>query len=111
MKNFVQSGFIVPVPAPAGGAVSGKGVLIGALFGVAAASADAGLPVEIATQGVFDLDKVSADAFSLGAPVYWDATAKACTVEDEGNTRIGAALVTAGAGATIVRVRLNGATG
>lgn len=111
MKTFVQSGFIVPVPAPAGGAVSGKGVLIGSLFGVAATSADEGLTVEIATQGVFDLNKASADAFTLGAPVYWDATAKTCTADDEGNTRIGAALAAAAGGTTIVRVRLNGATG
>lgn len=111
MKNFVQPDNVVSVPAPAGGAMSGKGILIGSLFGVATASADVGLPVLIATGGVFDLTKVSADTFALGAPVYWDATAKTCTATASSNTRIGVALLAAGAGAATARVRLNGATG
>jgi predicted RecA/RadA family phage recombinase len=36
MKNFLQTGNSVTVPAPTGGVASGVGVLIGALFGVTA---------------------------------------------------------------------------
>lgn len=111
MKNYIQPGNVVPVTAPAGGAVSGAGILIGALFGVAASSADAGLPVELATVGVFDLAKASGVSFALGGAVYWDATNKVCTSTSAGNTRIGVALLAADNAAAIVRTRLNGVTG
>ena len=41
MKNFVQRGENIAVPAPAA-VTSGAGVLIGALFGVANGDADTG---------------------------------------------------------------------
>ncbi|MGU9978767.1 DUF2190 family protein [Phreatobacter sp. HK31-P] len=109
MKNFVQAGDMITATAPAGGILSGAGLLAGSLFGVAATSQAEGGAVEIATNGVFDLPKASADTFAFGAKAYWDATAKNCTSADEGNSLIGVAVEAAGNGATTLRVRLNGA--
>lgn len=110
MKNFIQSGNIVPVTAPAGGVVSGGGVLIGNLFGIANITADAGMPVEISTVGVFDMTKAGG-AIAVGAKVYWDATAKVATGTASGNSLIGTAILGAASGDAAARVRLNGFIG
>lgn len=78
-KNFVQPGDTLTVPAPADVA-SGDGVLVGALFGVAAFSAKSGEDVEINTKGVWTLPKTSAQAWTVGAKIYWDGSK--CTTAD-----------------------------
>jgi len=110
MKNFIQTGDVVPVTAPAGGVVSGSGVIIGSLFGIADHSAAEGAPVEIATRGVFDLPKTSAQAWTLGTKVYWDAASGVATTTASGNSLIGVALAAAANPSAIGRVRLNGVT-
>ena len=65
MKNYVQSGVVVTVPAPAALA-SGAGALVGTMFGVAQHAADSGAVVALAVSGVFDLPKVSTDVFAIG---------------------------------------------
>jgi predicted RecA/RadA family phage recombinase len=107
MKNFVQRGCTVPVQAPAGGAVSGQPCLIGALFGVAAFSAPETAPLEIVTEGVFDLPKATNIAFAQGDKAYWDTIANALTSTAIGHAWV--AVVTQGAlaSASTVRVRLN----
>lgn len=90
MKNFIQKGKIVTVAAPAT-VVAGAGVLVGALFGVAVFGAASGATLEIATEGVFALDKVSAQAWTEGASIYWDNTQKLATTTASGNTPIGVA--------------------
>lgn len=106
MKNFVQNGDTVTVDTPAGGVISGAGVLLGALFGVAAYTSPEGGPLEILTEGVFDLDKAG-DAFGAGDKVYFDATAKVATATATGNAWVGVATQGALASAATVRVRLN----
>lgn len=95
MKNFVQNGDIITVPAPSGGVTSGDGVLIGSLFGVAQATAAATVPVAIKTRGVFTLPKTSAQAWTVGALIYWDASEDECTTVDTDNTVIGVAVAVA----------------
>lgn len=108
MKNFVQTGSVIPVTAPSGGVVSGEGVQIGALFGVASTTQAAGASVEIAVAGVFDLPKeATTDTFSVGAAVEWDAANGRVAALDSG-VRIGLAIAAAGATAATVRVRLDG---
>lgn len=107
MKNFIQPGLNVTVDAPAGGAASGDGVLIGALFGVAAYTAPAGAPLEIATAGIFYLPKPAGTAFTVGAKLYWNALAKAVTATAAGNAWIGVAVEGANASAPTVKARLN----
>lgn len=94
MKNFVQAGDIITVVAPYDVA-SGAGALVGTLFGVAAAAALSGANVELKTTGVFDLAKVSAQAWTVGAAIYWDNSAKNCTTTASTNTPLGHALAIA----------------
>ncbi|MFM2045026.1 MAG: hypothetical protein RLY86_3602 [Pseudomonadota bacterium] len=109
MKNHIQPGTTLTLAAPYAVA-SGEGVLVGALFGIAVASAAGGEPVEVCLVGVFDLKKTGAQAWSTGDKVYWDNTAREATKTATGNTLIGAAVTAVGngAGETVGRVRLNG---
>lgn len=109
MKNFVQEGRTVTLPAPYD-RNSGEGALIGALFGVANGDVASGDDGEWDLVGVFDLTKTASQAWAVGAKVYWDDTNKVCTTTASGNTLIGAAVLAVGSGAgeTTGRVRLNG---
>jgi predicted RecA/RadA family phage recombinase len=108
MKNHVQKGDQIAIPAPAN-VLSGAGVLAGSLFGVAVHDALSGAPVEIATTGVFDLPKVGSQGWTVGARVYWDGSA--CTTTASTNKLIGVAVASTGSGAgdTVGRVLLTGA--
>ena len=108
MKNFVQPGENLTIPAPYN-VLSGGVVIAAAIIGIAAGSAASGAPVDVATTGVFDVPKVGANAFTLGASVYWDsATSLATTVSSGGNVKIGVAVAAAAASTGTVRVRLSG---
>jgi predicted RecA/RadA family phage recombinase len=108
MKNYVQRGETVTLIAPAA-VLSGAGVLVGSIFGVAEYTAGSGDEVEVNLVGVFELPKATG-AISQGAKVYWDNTAKNVTTTASGNSLIGAAVSAALSGAATVRVRLNGST-
>ena len=110
MKNYIAPGNVVAVPAPAN-VSSGDGVLVGSLFGVASYSALSGAEVEVKVNGVFELPKVSAQAWTVGAAIYWDDTAKKCTTaagSEPANTLIGKALAVAANPSDTGVVRLNG---
>lgn len=107
MKNYIQDGDTVTVTAPYALA-SGDGCLVGTLFGVAANAAASGADAEILTEGVFELAKVSAQAWTQGAAIYWDNAAKNCTTVTTSNTLIGKALVAAANPSGTGIVRLNG---
>jgi predicted RecA/RadA family phage recombinase len=106
-KNFIQAGETLTVPAPATVA-SGGVVISGAIVGVARGDAESGKPVDVATNGVWELPKVGANAFTVGALVYWDATAKLATTTSSGNTKLGVAVEAAAASTATVKVRLSG---
>lgn len=110
MKNYVQRGRVITAIAPLGGVVSGQGVKIGALFGVAATSAAQGEAFELQTEDVFDLPKAGSQAWAVGDAIYWDAVNDECTSAAAGNYDIGVAVSAVGSGAneTTGRVRLNG---
>lgn len=107
MKNFTQSGETLTVTAPY--AVSGgNGVLVGSLFGVAAADALNGAAVEVKTKGVFDLVALGTDTASVGAKIYWDNSNRRVTTTATSNTLIGVATAAKGSGATVASVYLDG---
>lgn len=108
MNNYLQHGENVTIPAPYDVA-SGAGCLVGTLFGVASVTAASGADVTLVTEGVFRLSKVSAQAWTLGAAIYWDDAAKLCTTVSAGNTLIGKALAAAANPTATGTVRLNGA--
>jgi predicted RecA/RadA family phage recombinase len=109
MKNFIQPGNTITLAAPAA-VTSGSGVLVDAIFGIAAHDAASGDSLETVTTGVFDLNKIGSQAWGLGDKVYWDNTNKRVTKIATDDTFIGVAIGTVGSGAdeTIGRVRLNG---
>lgn len=108
MKNHIQKGDIITVPAPVGGIVSGEGAIIGNIFGIAAYAAAVGEPVELATIGVYQLPKATAAVLTVGARVAWDNTAKNINVPGAGRFPVGVATEAAGNGVTSVAVRLDG---
>lgn len=108
MKNLVmQSGDNITVPAPYAVA-SGAGVLVGAMFGVASSDAALNANVVIVRKGVYTLAKATGQAWTAGARLYWDNTAKNVTTTASGNTLIGFAQVAAASGATTGNVILTG---
>ena len=94
MKNFVQEGDILTVVAPAA-VLSGAGVLVGSIFGIAQTDAASGAEVAIKRKGVFTHAKTSAEAWTIGAKVYWDNTNKVFTTTATDNTLVGAAAAAA----------------
>lgn len=75
MKNYVQPGDKITVPAPAT-VVSGAGTVIGgSLFGVATHDAASGATCTFLTEGVVTLPKVAGTAYAVGDRVHWDIDA------------------------------------
>lgn len=107
MKNYIQPGDTVTVAAPYDLA-SGAGCLVGTLFGVATGTYVSGADAEIKTTGVFDMAKVSAQAWTVGAAIYWDNSAKNCTTTATANTLVGKALDVAANPSATGTVRLDG---
>lgn len=110
MKNYIQPGDSLTIVAPAD-VVSGAGVRAGVLFGVAQHDALSGADLSIATTGVFELAKTSAQAWTLGAAIYFIPTTGLCTTATTtGNLLIGTAAVAAANPSGTGIVRLNGAS-
>ena len=107
MMTFIQAGENITVTSPIV-AVAGAGVKIGSLFGIANNSAQIGEPLVLVTVGVFEIDKESTDAMTVGAPVYWKDSTSTVTTTASGNTKIGVAVTAAGNPSGQARVRLNG---
>lgn len=108
-RNYIQPGDCLTLTAPAGGVVAGTPVQIGQLLVVPTTTVAAGLPFEGCTEGVFDLPKVAAQAWTEGALIYWDNTAKNCTTVSTANLRLGTACFGGQASADVIgRVRISG---
>ncbi|WP_371055741.1 DUF2190 family protein [Rhodosalinus sp. K401] len=105
MKNFIQTGDTLTIPAPAA-VTSGAVVIAGGLVGIAATDAESGADVAIATAGVFDLPKEAALEITLGDAVYWDADPGVVTTTATDNTALGVAVAGALAAASSVRVKI-----
>lgn len=91
MKNLVQPGDVVTVPAPAA-ITSGKIVIIGSLVGVAQKAAANGEDLPLLTEGVVSYVKVSALAIAVGDKVYYDAANDVVNKTASGNTLVGVAV-------------------
>ena len=105
MKTFIQPGDSLTVTAPYA-VTSGQGVLVGALFGIAAFDAAISTSVEVQTKGVFDVTKEPALAITAGARVFWDNTNRRITTTATSNFQVGIATQAALAADTTVRVLL-----
>ena len=108
MKNYVQKGENLTIPAPYN-VTSGGGVKSGLIFGVASGDALSGADVDVVTVGVFELPKDSTDVFAVGAAVYWDNTAKLMTsTTTSGAVKVGVTTEAKCNPSGSVKVRLNG---
>jgi predicted RecA/RadA family phage recombinase len=107
MKNFKQKGETLTLTAPAD-VLSGAGVLVGSIFGVASGDALSGADVQVATQGVFNLAK-DGSSFTVGARCYWDNSAKALTSTASSNKLVGVAMAVAATGDATVDALLTAA--
>jgi predicted RecA/RadA family phage recombinase len=108
--NFIQPGKVVTVAAPTGGALSGKGVLIGTLFGVAQYDAVEGAEVEILTEGVVEIGKTSALQIDVGDRLFWDATNKVVNKTATAQVCVGVAVSAAANPSSAVRLKLGAVT-
>ncbi|GGC69144.1 hypothetical protein GCM10011504_53840 [Siccirubricoccus deserti] len=107
MRNYVQPGDSLALAVPyAGGVTSGQGVLVGALFGVAAVDGVQNEIIECQTKGVFDIAKEPALAITAGARLFWDNTNRRLTTTATGNFQVGMATAAALAADTTVRAVL-----
>lgn len=108
MKNYVQSGLSIPLVAAAA-VISGAFVKVGVLVGIAGNSAAIGEPFDLHLDGVYDVPKTSAQAWTVGAAIYFDPTNEvATTATTAGNILIGAAVEAAANPSATGRIRLNG---
>lgn len=105
--NYIQPGNILTIPAPAA-VLSGGVVIAGEIRGIAQGDAISGAPVDVATRGVWELPKVAANNFALGAKVYWNGTDALATTTASGNTLLGVAVEAAPADSATVKLRLSG---
>jgi len=108
MKNFVQSGSDLTLIAPTGGVVAGTAYQIGQIIVVAKTTAAAGEEFVGSTEGVFNLAKLSAQAWIVGQLVYFDATNLWMTTVATGNQLAGVAMEIAANPTAVADVRLNG---
>jgi predicted RecA/RadA family phage recombinase len=108
MNNFKSIGENLTLTAPSGGVVSGLGYLIGSLFVVATVTADETELFVGRVIGVVTLVKTTGEAWTEGAKVYWDNSAKKVTTTSSGNTLIGVAAAAAASADTEGDVRLDG---
>lgn len=106
MKNFVQPGKTLTLPAPVGGVVSGGFYKIGAIFGVAAQTAAAGKSFDLEVGEVYRLPKTAAEAWTIGAVIY-ATSGGIMTTTASGNTKVGVAVEAAADPSATGVVRLN----
>lgn len=85
MKNFVSSNKVHTLTAPAT-VVSGTAYKVGLFIVVAQADAVSGQPFACVSKGTFEYAKTSAQAWTEGALLYWDDSAKVFTTTSSGNT-------------------------
>lgn len=109
MKNYVQKGTSVTIPAPKA-VTSGAIVAIGMLAGIAGYDADVGDPVEVHLEGVYELPKVAAQAWTVGQAIYVTPASGLCTnAPAAGALFLGVAVAAAANPSGHGVVRLNGA--
>jgi predicted RecA/RadA family phage recombinase len=110
MKNYLQPGKSITVPAPVGGTVSGKLCIIGSLVGIAATTELAAADVALDTEGVFQYAKTSALAIAVGDKLYYDAANDVLNKTSSGNTLVGIATKAAANPSETVEFKLGATT-
>ena len=108
-KTYIQPGHTLTVAAPTGGVLSGQGVLIGTLFGIAQHDAVEGAELEILTQGVVEIGKTSALAIGVGDRLFWDDTNKVVNKTTTAQQQVGVAVAAAANPSATVKMLIRAA--
>lgn len=109
MRVYIQPGSIIDLTAPSGGFVSGVPVRIGSFYGVPQCTVAQTLKGAVKLDGVFELPKVSAQAWTEGQIIYSPAAGGLLTnVSATGLYAVGVATEPAANPSAVGRVRLNG---
>ena len=108
-KNFVQEGKTIPLTnAGTTEIASGDIVVVGAVVAVAITDIAPGFTGDGFAEGVFLLPKLTADSIAAGVKVYFNAGLIQLPDEDASNAAYaGVAWSAAGAGETVVEVKIN----
>lgn len=102
-----SSGHILTLAAPYD-RLANEGAMIGSIFGVALVDVDSGDEAAFQTEGVFELAKTSAQAWTAGQKIYWDNANKRCDSDPALGALIGAAEEVADNPSSTGIVRLDG---
>ncbi|WP_412506152.1 DUF2190 family protein [Roseovarius sp. SYSU LYC5161] len=104
-KNYIRAG--QTITATSGSSISsGDIIVLGSLVGITMTDAESGEEHEVAIEGVWEVPKVSAQAWTQGAAIYWDSSAYKATTASSGNTKMGYAAEAAGNPSATGRVKL-----
>lgn len=107
--NYVQPGSAITLAAPYD-RLSGQGAQVGSVFGVADADVLSTVNGTFHTEGVWDLAKTSAQAWTQGQKIYWDNSNKRCDSDGTLGMLIGVATEAAANPSSTGKVRLNGSS-
>lgn len=107
MKNFVQKGDSLTVVAPSGGFTAGVLYIVNELVGVAATTVLEGESGVLVTEGVFDLEKTSAQAWAVGEEIFRLTNGKCANASATGAVKIGIATAVAANPSSTGNVKLN----
>lgn len=108
-KNYVAAGRTITFTAPYA-RNPGEAALLGSIVGISLGTLANAASGEWAVEGVWDVAKVNAQAWTAGALIYWDDSAKLFTNVSTSNTRVGIAALAAANPSATGRVRLNGSS-
>lgn len=108
-KNYVAAGRTIDFAAPYD-RTPGQAALLGSIVGIALGTLTNTTIGSWALEGVWDVAKVNAQAWTAGALIYWDDSAKLFTTVSTSNTRAGIAALAAANPTSVGRVRLNGSS-
>lgn len=106
MKNKIQDGNTITAVAPYQ-RNSGECAKIGQLLGVAVSDVANAAEGVFATEGVYELPKLSTDVVPVGGKLWWDDTNKRFTLVATANHPGGIAWEAAGNGVAVVKVKIN----
>lgn len=107
MRNQIQVGSTLTLIAPTN-LTAGQAFLVGAIFAIASQNALSGEQVEGKRMGVYALPKTSAQAWSTGDRIYWDAANNRCDKTSTVGMLIGAATADATNPSAVGNVVLSG---
>jgi predicted RecA/RadA family phage recombinase len=105
MKNAVQPGNVITIPAPAN-VTSGQPGLVGVLFGVYAETVASGLPVAFQIEGVVEIAKDNNLVISAGDRVFWVPGSSWVNKTLTAQQCVGVAVAAATQTSTTVKVKL-----